>query len=53
MIRKTYFLEQEQVDFLKSLPGTESEHLRQAINDYKKKQENVSASQSKGGAKNG
>ena len=46
MIRKTFFLDKEQIDFLKSLPGTSSEHIRQAINEYKKKQQNVSASQS-------
>ena len=48
MIRKTFFLDKEQINFLESLPGTSSEHVRQAINDYKNKlkHQNVSASQS-------
>jgi len=47
MIRKTFFLDKEQIDYLESLPGTSSEHIRQAINDYKEKHQNVSASESK------
>ena len=47
MIRKTFFLDKEQIDYLESLPGTSSEHIRQAINDYKEKQQNISASESK------
>lgn len=53
MIRKHFYLDQEQIDFLKSLPGTVSEHIRQAINDYKEKRINVSASESKRGDENG
>jgi len=47
MVRKAFFLDQEQIDFLESLPGTASEHVRQAINQYKERYFNTSASESK------
>lgn len=49
MIRRHFYLNQEQIDFLKKLPGNISEHIRRAIDDYieKLKAFNASASQSK------
>lgn len=51
MIRINFFLTEKQLDFLKDLPGTVSENIRIAVNEYiqKLKGENVSASQSKVG----
>lgn len=48
MIRKNYLIPEDQVAFLESLPGTASEHLRAAINDYmmKKQKEKAQASTS-------
>ncbi len=48
MKRKHFYLTDEQITFLKSLPGTMAEHIRVAINEYitKKNQANVSASSS-------
>lgn len=51
MLRKTFFLDEEQITFLENLPGTISEHIRQAINDYQKKQQKVSSSSSERGVK--
>jgi hypothetical protein len=48
VLRKAFFLDQEHIDFLENLPGTASEHVRRAIDDYKAKRINVSASESKG-----
>jgi len=48
MVRINFFIDTEQLDFLKNLPGKLSEHLRLAIARYikEKRGENVSASQS-------
>ena len=34
MYRTTVVMTQEQVDFLKTLPGKQSEHIRRAIDKY-------------------
>lgn len=52
MVRKHFYLTEEQEKFLKSLPGTMAEHLRKALDEYieKKQNLNISASSSmKGG----
>lgn len=48
MIRVNFFLSQKQLDFLKDLPGTVSENIRIAVNEYisKLRSRNVSASKS-------
>jgi len=50
MKRYNFFLEQDQVDFLDKLPGTVSEQIRRAINEFieRQKNKNISASKSKG-----
>lgn len=56
MLKRTYFLTEEQVRFLESLPGNASENLRRAIDDYEqkiKKQPVTSASVRGGGIING
>lgn len=61
MVRKQYFIRNDQIRFLSKLPGNDAEHVRAAIDDYieKKRREtiNVSMSQSKfvlkGGEENG
>ena len=54
MERVNFFLSPEKVSFLKSLPGTMTEHIRRAIDEYidRLKGSEASASQSKGVAKN-
>lgn len=52
MVRKHFFLDQDQIDFLESLPGTASEHLRSAINEFRERHRSTSASQSKRGDNN-
>lgn len=49
MTDKHYSLRPDQAEFLSSLPGNASEHLRQAIDDYKlkKDKENMNLSESK------
>ena len=50
MIRRAFYLSDEQNNFLKGLDGLSvSEHLRRAIDEYLKKlqNQNISASQSK------
>ena len=37
MKRVSLFLDESQIKALENLPGTSSEHVRQAINDYLKK----------------
>lgn len=37
MIRLNIYFEEEQVDELEVLPGTVSEHVRKAVDDYLKK----------------
>lgn len=44
MLRKIYFVREDQHDFLKSLPGSAAEHVRRAIDDYKVKKLNANAS---------
>ena len=53
MIRMNLLMDQDTVSFLKSLPGTVSEHIRRAIDEYieKIKSQKISASQSKKGGK--
>ena len=34
MVRKNFFIEQEQIDLLNSLGGTIAVHVRRAIDDY-------------------
>ena len=46
MRRVDLYLSQEQVDFLKNLPGTISEHIRKAVDEYIDKLHVVSASAS-------
>ena len=50
MERVDFLLDETQLKFLKKLPGTLSEHIRTAINNYIRKiqSEGMSASQSKG-----
>ena len=52
--RKDIYITNEQVIFLSELPGTISEHIRRAIDEYidRLKGSEASASQSKGVAKN-
>ncbi len=46
MVRRTYFVELDQDEFIKNLPGKKSDHLRLALAEYiqKKKKQPVSAS---------
>lgn len=37
-------MEQEQIDFLRNLPGTVAEHVRQAVNEYIEKKRGLPAS---------
>jgi hypothetical protein len=58
MFRFNFVTTKEQIEFLKSLPGTSSEHIRRAIDDYKLKIEGqavISPSKNlkKGGIKHG
>lgn len=48
MIRKAFYLYQTQVDFLKKLSGSISEHIRRALDEYIEdiEKQRVSASQS-------
>ncbi len=52
MKRVDFYIEDRKIEFLKKLPGTLSEHLRRATDDYveKKKNINVSSSSSKKGS---
>jgi len=34
MIRKNYLIRQDQIDFLSTLQGNDSEHIRRAIDEY-------------------
>jgi len=49
VIRKAVFLDQDQIDFLESLPGTLSENVRRTINEFKERfiSFDTSASESK------
>jgi Tfp pilus assembly PilM family ATPase len=51
MVRKHFYLTEEQIQALQSLGGTLAEHIRRAIDDYLAKMQkvNVSASSSRGG----
>ena len=51
MVRKDFYLREDQVEFLSKLQGQMTDHIRQAVDDYifKLKSVNVSASQSKAG----
>jgi Tfp pilus assembly PilM family ATPase len=55
MIRKHFYLTEEQIQALHSLGGTLAEHIRRAIDEYlaKRQKVNVSASSSKGGVIDG
>lgn len=54
MIRVNFLLDESTFNFLKNLPGTISEHIRRAINEYidKIKAQQISASQSERREKN-
>jgi len=47
MIRRNHYLREDQVDFLDHLLGTESEHIRKAIDDYIQKLKDLEISTSK------
>ena len=55
VIRKAVFLDQDQIDFLESLPGTLSENVRRTINEFKERfiSFDTSASESKRKEENG
>ena len=55
MVRKHFYIEEKDLDFLDTLPETSSEHIRRAIYEYiqKIKNQNVSESLSKKGGENG
>ncbi len=50
MRRFNFFLDEERIDFLEKLPGTISEHIRRAIDEFieREKTKGISASKSKG-----
>ena len=48
MVRKHFYLNQEQITALHNLGGTLAEHIRRAIDEYLLKRLNVSASLSEG-----
>ena len=48
MLRVNIYIERDHYEKLKKLPGNIAEHVRFAINEYLKKQENFSASKSIG-----
>lgn len=53
MVRKNYYIREDQIDFLNSLPGVVSEHIRIAIDLYQKqKLKYASSSPSRKGGKN-
>ena len=49
MIRKHFYISQEELDYLKKLPGTVSDHIRRAISEYIEdiQKQKYSASQSR------
>jgi len=55
MKRINLFLDETEIEYLKRLPGTLTEHIRRAIYEYLQKlsTQNVSASQSRKEDKNG
>lgn len=48
MVRKEFYIEEDQIEFLSTLPGTVSEHIRIAIDEYidRKKREKLQVSES-------
>jgi len=46
MVRVNLFLDEKRVDYLKNLPSTLSEHLRNAVDEYIWKLENKNATTS-------
>jgi hypothetical protein len=48
MVRKHHFFREDQLAFIAKLPGNDSEHVRQALDDYilKKKFERIDSAKS-------